>query len=160
MLNKLVVFVRYAAGGGGLYIGLSQLHSDLPHAVAIACLGAVGVVGTLSFVTHVLLHEQDAKRIGFETKTVSFQYEVGFANLAFGITAIISYFGNWGLQVNTALILAYAIYLFQAGVLHTAKSLAGKKKDMTHLVRGGLITFAFSGAMLYVAFRSVTSSLF
>jgi hypothetical protein len=160
MLVKLVAITRYVAGGGGLYIGLSQLHSNLTDAVAIASLSAVGIVGVLSFVSHVLLHKQDAKRIGFETNTVSFQFEVGFANLALGVTAIISYFAHWGIQANTALILAYAIYLFQAGVLHTAKSLSGKKKDVVHLIRGGVTTFVFSGLMLFVVFKSVTSSVF
>ena len=159
-INKLVVIIRYALGGGGLYFALTQLKSDPTNAAAIASMTAVGCVGVLSFVTHVLLHEQDAKRIGFETKTVSFQYEVGFANLAFGLSAIVSYVAHWGVQADTILIFGYALYLLQAGMLHTAKSLKGKKKDITHFIRGGIITFVFSGAMLYLVAQVVTSSAF
>ena len=159
MLVKIVAFARYAAGGLGLYIGLSHLSSNLTYAVAITSLLSVGAVGVLSFVSHVLLHAQDAKRIGFSTKNVDFQFEVGFANLALGVTAIISYCAHWGLAANTALILAYALYLSQAGILHTVKSLRGKKIDMVHLIRGGAITFIYSGAMLYIALKAITSNL-
>lgn len=155
MLVQFVAFIRYAAGGLGLYIGLNQLSTNVNDAIAITCLSTVGIVGVLSFVSHVLLHTGDAKRIGFSTKNVDFQFEVGFANLAFGVVAIISYFLNWGLQTNIALILAYALYLFQAGILHTTKSLFGKKIDMVHLIRGGLITFIYSGTMFYIAFQSI-----
>ncbi|MBP9718916.1 MAG: hypothetical protein KBD46_00410 [Candidatus Levybacteria bacterium] len=155
MLVQLVAFIRYAAGGAGLYLSLSYLHSNVTEAVAIASVSAVGMVGVLSFVSHVLLHTQDAKRIGFSAKNVDFQFEVGFANLAFGVVAIMSYFLNWGLHANTALLLAYAFYLFQAGILHTAKSLFGKKIDMVHLLRGGIITFVYSGTMFYIAFQAI-----
>ncbi len=159
MLVKLISIARYAIGGGGLYLALSQLHSNLPHAVALASLTAVGFVGTLSFVSHVFLHEGDAKRIGFSAKTPSFQFEVGFANLAFGLTAIISYYADWGLRANTALLLAYAIYLFQAGVLHAYTGRASKKTRQANLIRAGL-TFIFCGAMLYVVLEAVTSVAF
>lgn len=145
--------MRYVAGGLGLYISLNYLNSNVNEAVAIASLSAVGMVGILSFISHVLLHTQDAKRIGFSTKNVDFQFEVGFANLAFGVVAITSYLLDWGLQVNTSLILAYAIYLFQAGILHAYKSLFGKKIDIVHLIRGGVITFIYSGTMFYIAFQ-------
>lgn len=159
MLEKAVNFTRYAVGGGGLYVGLSQLNSDLANGVAIVSLCAVGVVGVLSFVSHVLLHEQDAKAIGFSKNTPGFQFEVGFANLAFGLVALISYFSNWGLRVNTALILGYGLYLLQAGFLHLYNSKANKKVFKVNLIRAG-VTFAYSGTMLYIVFKSIGSNLF
>lgn len=159
MFSKAVNIARYAVGGGGLYYGLGQLNSNLADAVAIVSLCAVGVVGVLSFISHVLLHEQDAKKIGFSKNTVSFQFEVGFANLAFGLVAIISYLADWGLRVNTALILGYALYLLQAGFLHLYTSRANKKVSRPNIIRA-LVTFVFSGAMLYVVFKSISSNLF
>lgn len=151
--------MRYALGGGGLYLAMTRLPSDLPNAVALATLTAVGIVGTLSFVSHVLLHKQDAKQIGFSTKTASFQFEVGFANLAFGVVAIISYFADWGLQANTVLLLAYALYLLQAAILHAYTARANKKTRQTNLVRSGL-TFIFSGLMLYIVSQAISSAQF
>lgn len=159
MMAKIINILRYVLGGGGLYIAMAQLHSELSHAVALATLTAVGIVGTLSFVSHVLFHEQDAKNIGFSAKTASFQFEVGFANLAFGVVALISYFGDWGLKANTALLLSYALYLLQAAFLHAYTAYTNKKTRRVSLVRSSL-TFVFSGLMLYVAIQAVNSSQF
>lgn len=160
MLAKLFAIARYIVGGVGLFIGLSLLNTNLTKAVAVTSLTAVGLVGLISFVSHVMLHAQDARLIGLKAKGDDFQFEVGFANFAFGTTAVISYFAHWGIQANTVLILAYAVYLLQAGILHSTKSLAGKKKDIVHFVRGGLISFAYSGLMLFVAIKAITSGLF
>lgn len=156
---KLVSYIRYIIGGGGLYIALSQMSNSVSKATATATLFAVGVVGLLSFVSHALLHEGDAKMIGFSSKTPSFQYEVGFANLAFGAVAVLSYFQQWGIRANAALLLAYALYLLQAGVLHLVESRRNKKMSRTNLIRASL-TFVFSGLMLYIAITAINSSQF
>ncbi len=159
MLAKSVNIIRYVLGGGGLYLALGQLHSDLPKAAALASLTAVGFVGVLSFVSHVLLHKQDAKQIGFKTDSVSFQFEVGFANLAFGVVAFISYFAHWGLRANTVLLLSYALYLFQSAILHVYTARANKKTRQANLIRAGL-TFVFSGMMLYIVAKVLGSGQF
>lgn len=159
IMVKLVAYIRYIIGGGGLYLAVNYLQTDIIQATATATLFTVGVVGLLSFVSHVLLHEGDAKLIGFSSKTPSFQYEVGFANLAFGIVAMLSYFQNWGIKANAALLLAYALYLLQAGILHFMESRKNKKMRRANLIRA-LVTFAFSGTMLYVAFVAINSSSF
>jgi hypothetical protein len=156
---KLISYIRYLLGGGGLYFALSQAPNDITQAVATATLFAVGIVGVLSFVSHALLHEGDAKMIGFSSKTPSFQNEVGFANLAFGAVAMLSYFQDWGIRANSALLLAYALYLLQAGVLHFVESRKTKKMSRTNLIRA-IVTFVFSGMMLYVALRAIGSSTF
>lgn len=156
---KLMSYVRYILGGGGLYIALGQVSSSMPDAVATATLFSVGVVGILSFISHALLHEGDAKMIGFSSKTPSFQYEVGFANLAFGVVAVLSYFQNWGIQANTVLLLAYALYLLQAGLLHLIESRRNKKLRRANSIRAAL-TFVFSGLMLYLAVMAISSVAF
>lgn len=159
MLAKFVNIARYALGGGGLYLAIAELNTDLTQAVALATLSAVGIVGTLSFVSHVLLHGEDAKRIGFSAKTPSFQFEVGFANLAFGVVAFISYFAHWGLQANTVLLLAYALYLLQAAALHAYTGRTNKKTRKANLIRAGL-SFVFSGLMLYIVTQAISSARF
>jgi len=159
MMVKLVSYVRYGLGGGGLYLAFSQMPSNIAQAVATATLFTVGIVGILSFVSHALLHEGDAKMIGFSSKTPSFQFEVGFANLAFGAVAVLSYFQQWGIRANTALLLAYSLYLLQAGILHFIESRRTKKMSQTNLIRA-LVTFGFSGAMLYIALQAIGSSSF
>ena len=159
MMVTLVSYARYILGGSGLYLALSQVSNDPTQAVATASLLTVGVVGVLSFVSHALLHEGDAKMIGFSSKTPSFQYEVGFANLAFGVVAILSYSQQWGIRANAALLLAYALYLLQAGVLHLVESRRKKKMSRTNLIRA-VVTFVFSGLMLYVAVAAINSGAF
>lgn len=153
---KLVSIVRYAAGGIGLYLATSQLSSNVPNAVALATLTAVGLVGVLSFVSHVLLHEADAKQIGFSSKTPSFQFEVGFANLAFGVAALISYYAHWGLKANATILLAYAVYLLQAAILHAYTGYADKKTRKANLIRAA-VTLAFSATMLYIVFKGINA---
>jgi hypothetical protein len=159
MLARIFNIFRYTLGGGGLYLALGQLHSDASKAAALASLTAVGFVGIMSFVSHVLLHKQDAKQIGFKTDNVSFQFEVGFANLAFGAVALISYFAHWGLRANTVLLLSYALYLFQAAILHAYTARVNKKTRQPNLIRAGL-TFLFSGTMLYIVIQVMNSGQF
>jgi len=154
MLVKLMLMVRYALGGTGLYVSISLLNSDLPRGIAIASLTAVGAVGVLSFVSHVCLHAADAEQIGFKAVNPDFQYEVGFANLGIGLAAVISFFGNWGLAADTVIILAYGLYMFQAGALHLYRSRGKKSSSRANLVRA-IPTFVFSGSMLYIVVRAV-----
>jgi hypothetical protein len=160
MLAKVTAFLRYVAGAVGLFIGLSLINTNLNEAVAITALTTVGLVGTISFFSHFIFHAEDAKIVKLKAKGDDFQFEVGFANLAFGLTAIASYVLKWGIVANTVLILAFSIYLFQAGILHSTRALGGKKKDIAHFVRGGLVTFIYCALMLYVVFRAITSGSF
>lgn len=153
-----IAIARYVFGAVGLGMGYYYFTSgDASKGAAIACLGAVGLVGLVSFISHVIFHKQDAKRIGLATENPAFQYEVGFANLAFGIVSFISYYANWGVMVNAILILTFALYLFQAGILHTIVSFSGGKHDIKHFLRGGLLTFLYSGFMIYFAIIAINS---
>lgn len=160
MLGRLLVNFRYVVGGIGLFFALAQVNTNMTTAVSIAALWAVGAVAILSFVNHVILHKQDAKAVGFGKGDVGFQFEVGFANLAIGVVAVLSFLAQWGVLANVALILVYAFYLLQTGILHTLNTFKGKRLDTMQLVRGGIVTFVFSGALFFIAFRAMTSGLF
>lgn len=56
-------------------------------------------------------------------------FEVGFANLAFGLTGFLPALAEWETHAQVVVLLGYALYLFQAacltdtGILRTRKSL-------------------------------------
>lgn len=156
-----MAFLRYLVGSIGLFFGLLLIiRGQTPEGVAITSLTAVGLVGMISFVSHSVFHKQDAKIVKLKSVNDDFQIEVGFANLALGLSAVIAYVANLGIQVNTVLIFVYSIYLFQAGILHTYRSLSGKKKDLAHLFRGGIVTFIYCFIMFYIVYSAVASSEF
>lgn len=154
----IISIIRYVVAGIGFFFGFYFLsEGNLSLAIGIVALATVGIVGLISFISHVIFHKADAKRIGFENQNPGFQFEVGFANLALGLVAIVSYLANWGIIANTVLILTFAVYLFQAGILHTWKSFSGKEKNIGHFLKRGLVTFFYSGMMLFFAVTGIIS---
>ena len=89
------------AGILGLGVGFSRL-PDAASALAVATPTAVGLIGLLAFFRHFVFHESDAKRLGWESGRPEFQYEVGFANLAFALVAFLTYFGGWPVAARVA----------------------------------------------------------
>src|SRR5215218_4292046 len=63
------------------------------HTVTAVVVGGVGVV---SFLRHAVFARSDAVRMGWSGEGGSnFQLEVGFANFAFGLAALIAHFEDW-----------------------------------------------------------------
>jgi hypothetical protein len=97
----ITMALTYAVGALGLGIGFSTAFSPSPD-LRWACLFAVGLAGLLSFVRHSLMHRGDAARMGWDSGTTNpFQIEVGLANLAWGLLAVIAVALSWGLGVST-----------------------------------------------------------
>ena len=86
---------------------------------------AVGLVGLLAFLRHFVFHHSDAQRLGWESAKPQFQYEVGFANLAFALVAFLAYLGGWSVGAQVVVVLGYGLYLLQAALLHTLESVRG-----------------------------------
>jgi len=78
--------LELVAGIFGLGVGISRL-PDAASALGVVTPTAVGLVGLLAFFRRFLFHHSDAKRLGWESNRAEFQYEVGFANLAFALVA-------------------------------------------------------------------------
>jgi hypothetical protein len=114
----------------------------------------VGLVGLLAFVRHFLFHESDAKRLGWESIRPEFQYEVGFANLAFALVAFLAYFGGWSVAAQVAVVLGYGLYLLQAALLHTWQSMHGGRR-LPRLLQSALPALAFSLLMIYLAVEAM-----
>src|ERR687896_1780527 len=94
------------AGIFGVGVGISRL-PDAASALGVVTPTAVGLVGLLAFFRHFVFHESDAKRLGWESTGPEFQYEVGFANLAFALVALLAYFGGWAVAAPVAVVLCY-----------------------------------------------------
>jgi hypothetical protein len=141
--------LELVAGVLGLGVGVSRL-PDAASALAVATPTAVGLVGLLAFLRHFVFHESDAKRLGWESGRPEFQYEVGFANLAFALVALLAYFGGWGIGAQAAVLLGFGLYLLQAALLHTWQSVRGEG-GLRHFLQSALPALVFSLSMIYLA---------
>jgi hypothetical protein len=105
----------------------------------------------LAFVRHVLFHKSDAARLGWETDRPDWMFEVGFANLAFGFMGFLAVFAKWGTQAQAVVLLGYALYLFQAAMLHGYRYFADAKRSPARLWRSVLATLLYAGLMTFFA---------
>jgi len=145
----LLMMVTYAVGGAGIFLGF--LESDgTPDRRALVLL-SVGVVGVLSFVRHVIFHRSDAKRMGWETDRPDWMFEVGFANLAFGMMGLLAALGDWDVRARALVVLGYSLYLFQAAMLHLYRFLTDRPRSMARLWRSVVPSVAFSAMMAILA---------
>ena len=153
MIAWVLHILELVAGILGLGLGFSRL-PDAASALAIVTPTAVGLVGLLAFVRHFVFHESDAKRLGWESTGAEFQYEVGFANLAFALVAFLVYFGGWSAAAQVAVVLGYGLYLLQAALLHTWQSVRGEGR-LRRLLQSALPALVFSLLMIYLAVNAM-----
>ena len=149
MIAWVLHILELIAGVFGVSIGFSRL-PDAVSALQIVTLTAVGLVGLSAFLRHFVFHKSDARRLGWDSTRPEFQYEVGFANLSFAVVAFFVYFGEWGLAPNVAVVLGYGLYLLQAALLHTWKSLSGDG-GVRRFLQSALPALVFSSLLIYFA---------
>jgi hypothetical protein len=148
--------LELVAGILGLGVGFSRL-PDAASALAVVTPTAVGLVGLLAFFRHFVFHESDAKRLGWESGRPEFQYEVGFANLAFALVAFLAYFGGWGLGAHMAVVLGFGLYLLQAALLHAWQSVRGQG-GLRRFLQSALPALVFSLCMIYLAISGMIAA--
>jgi hypothetical protein len=153
MIAWVLHILELIAGIFGVGVGFSRL-PDAASALAVVTPTAVGLVGLLAFVRHFVFHESDAKRLGWESSRPEFQYEVGFANLAFALVAFLAYLGGWAVAAQVAVVLGYGLYLLQAALLHTWRSVRGEGR-LRRLLRSALPALVFSLLMIYLAVNAM-----
>ncbi|MCE3277606.1 MAG: hypothetical protein K0R13_3461 [Propionibacteriaceae bacterium] len=149
----MIHILELIAGIFGVGVGIWRL-PDAASALEVVTPTAVGLVGLLAFVRHFLFHESDAKRLEWESIRPEFQYEVGFANLAFALVAFLAYFGGWSVAAQVAVVLGYGLYLLQAALLHTWQSMHGGRR-LPRLLQSALPALAFSLLMIYLAVEAM-----
>ncbi|MFZ4481421.1 MAG: DUF6790 family protein [Rhodoferax sp.] len=150
-MSRLIALSGMFIGAVGIFFGFYFLGNDPHRALAIVTTTTVGLVGVLAFVRHFIFHKADARRMGWETDRPEWAYEVGFANLAFGVMGFVSVFTNLGLQAQALTILGYAVYLMQAALLHGYQYFKGDSKSAEKLWRVVIGTASFAAMMLFFA---------
>jgi hypothetical protein len=139
-------------GAIGIFFGFYYLFSGNPQmALVIMTISTVGIVGVLAFIRHVIFHKSDAERLGWETERPDWMYEVGFANLAFGLIGLLAVILKSGLHAQALILLGYAIYLLQAAILHGYRYFTDEKRSPARLWRSFLATLLFAGMMSFFA---------
>jgi hypothetical protein len=156
MIAWVLHILELVAGIFGVSVGVSRL-PDAASALGVVTPTAVGLVGLLAFVRHFVFHESDARRLGWESTRPEFQYEVGFANLAFALVAFLAYFGRWGVGAQVAAVLGYGLYLLQAALLHTWQSVRGEG-DLRRLFQSAIPALVFSLTMIYLAINALAAT--
>jgi hypothetical protein len=144
-----------AVGAVGIFLGFYFLSSAPLLALALVTGTCVGVVGILAFLRHVVFHRADAARMGWQTERPDWQFEVGFANLAFGLPGLIVALWLPSYPAFFVLLLGYALYLAQAAVLHLYRYLTDAKRDSARLWRSVIGTALFAILMLAFAWRAL-----
>jgi hypothetical protein len=142
-------------GMAGLFMGFFYLSDNPQTSLAIVTVTTVGIVGLLAFVRHVVFHKSDAARLGWETDRPDWMFEVGFANLAFGFMGCLAVLADWGTKAQAVVLLGYALYLFQAGILHGYRYVTDEKKSPARLWRSCIATLLFAGMMTFFAIAAL-----
>ena len=150
MIAHIIATLRIATGIIGIFFGYYELSGGNRDAsLDTITINAVGIVGLLSFAGHLLFHKSDARRLGWESDKPYYQYEVGFAHLAFALMAFLTYFGNWDLAAKVLTILGYTIYLLQIGILYTWRCFSEHRVFSRYFLRHAISTLAYVGLMFY-----------
>ena len=135
----------------GLFLGFYVLSAHPGTAFRIVTGTCVGIVGLLAFLRHVIYHREDAARLGWATERPDWQFEVGFANLAFALMAGVAVCPARDPRVAGVVLAGYAAYLVQAAVLHLYRYLTDAERSPARLWRSVVATLAYAGMMGFFA---------
>jgi hypothetical protein len=104
------MWLTYISGGIGAAIGFSTVNGE-PASLGISAILAVAVPGLLSFLRHSVYHRSDAIRGGWDYgQRNNFQIEVGLANLAWGLFALLAVVLDWGMAAIASSFLISGLY--------------------------------------------------
>ena len=108
--SQILMLLTYIIGGIGYFVGIFTLQQD-PPSLSIAGLLAVTVTGVLSFIRHAIYNRSDAVNGGWDYgQRNNFQIEVGLANLAWGVFALLTVVFDWGLIAMSSSFLISGLY--------------------------------------------------
>jgi len=133
---RLLSNLTIASGAIGVFLGFYFLSGQDQRgklALTVLVIAFNLVMGSLSWIRHFLLWEQDSKALGVEPAEPLFHWEVGFANGAFTIGGLLAIVLDWGVQALAVAVLSYVAYLLQASVLHGYRYITGKSRSPRRL---------------------------
>ena len=127
------MILTYIAGGVGVAVAFYYLGSDSTRALTAVTIAYV-VIGLVSWVRHVLVWQEDAKRLDAAGQaTPFFQWETGFANGAFAVAGLMAVVFGWGVAAMAVAVLGYALYLLQAALLNGRRYFSGQSRTPARL---------------------------
>ncbi len=125
----------YLLAGVGVFFGfLLGIGSVAGQRVLCASLAAVGL---LAFIRHNVTAASDAIRLGFDGGHRGFQYEVGFANLAFAVPCLVVAFVDWGAGGRLAALLTFSVYLLSVAAYHALRTVRGELRGANAVIAVG-----------------------
>ena len=152
-----LMIATLAAGMVGFVIGAAELPDEFAASEAVA-IWSVGVVGVLSWLRHFVFYRGDAARMGWTGGFAGFQWEVGYANLAFGLTALVAVFGDWGAGAVAATVVGYALYMLHAGLVHVWQAVTARERLGAETVVRKTFSLIFAGVLLYYGARALEAA--
>lgn len=152
----IISYIGMMVGSIGIFLGFYYLTSNPDLSLGLVTLTTVGIVGILGFVRHVIFYKSDAKRLGWETDRPDWMFEVGFANLAFGLMGVLSVVGNQVPHTQAFVLLGYAAYLLQAAALHGYRYFTDTRKSPARLWRSCIATLLYAGGMAFFAIGALS----
>lgn len=149
----ILMWATYIVGGIGIFVAFATLQQD-PPSLSIAALLSVAATGVLSFFRHAVYNRSDAVRGGWDYGTRNnFQIEVGLANLAWGLYALLAVVLDWGLVAVSASFLVSGFYFALVTVFVVVTG------DLKNRRIGPLIGIAAWAAMvLWVGFAGMAAA--
>jgi len=155
-MARWISLARIAVATVGIFFGFYFVFGGHPEtAIAVVAVTTVGIVGLLAFVGHVIFHKADAKRLGWETERPDWMFEVGSANLAFGCMGLLAVIAGWGVHAQALTVLGFALYLFQAAILHGYRYFSDEEKSPARLWRSFLLTLLVAAMMTFFALNAL-----
>ena len=141
MPSRILMIATYVVGFVGAYFGFQSLGNG--DGLALSAILAVGVTGVISFVRHAIYNRSDAVNGGWDYGAVNkFQIEVGLANLAWGVFAILAVGLNWGQKAIAASFLISGFYFASVAIFIIVT------RDFKNRKIGGLIGIAIWAAVM------------
>jgi Family of unknown function (DUF6790) len=154
---SLLMTATLAAGAVGFVSAAVKLPDEVAAAEAVA-IWSVGVVGVLSWFRHFVFYRGDAARMGWTGGFAGFQWEVGYANLGFGLTALAAAFGDWGPAAVAAAVVGYGLYLLQAGLVHAWQAFGARTHLGVETIVRKTFSLVFAGFLLYFGARALEAA--
>jgi hypothetical protein len=158
MAATIIAIIRYCVIAAGIALAyyLYYRWSDARPALEVILLTCVVFNGLISFVSHVIFHKSDAKRLGLESSSTGYQFEVGFANLAMGLSALAAFLFQWGISAYIVIVLCYSLYILQAVVFHFWRFIRRERSDAGYLWGSVIFTAIYVANMLFFALAAIT----
>jgi hypothetical protein len=158
MIASIIAIIRYCVIAAGIALAyyLYFRWSDARPALEVILLTCVVFNGLISFVSHVIFHKADAARLGLESASPGYQFEVGFANLAMGLAALAAFLFQWGISAYIVLVLCYSLYIMQAVIFHFWRFMNKQRSDAGYLWGSVVLSAIYVANMLFFALAAIT----